>query len=131
MITLKEFFEEYGEDLKLDLVAGEEGMSRQIKSPDVHRPGLSLAGYLRGYAPRRILVFGRVEIEYVRDLDSETRRERLTGILDRMTPAVIVARRFRPPEELTDICEKEGIPLFPFGTTDDGFYEQVDCAPRR
>ena len=56
-------------------------MKRRIQVPEAHRPGLSLSGYLKGHAGKRILIFGKVEIEYLRDLDPNVRIERLHGHL--------------------------------------------------
>lgn len=112
MITIEEFIQLYGDKLGLSLVTGEKGLYKQIKVPEVFRPGLSLAGYLRSYSPRRILIFGRVEIEYLRDLEPKLRVARLKGILGKQVPAVIVARRFRPPNELIQLCSSREIPLF-------------------
>lgn len=87
-------------------------MRRRIKVPEAHRPGLALAGYLKGHATNRILIVGKIEIEYLRDLDKKTRIARLEAILSPYeTPAVIVTRRFLPPKELLELCEKGGIPL--------------------
>lgn len=111
VLSVAEFIEKYSHLLHLELLAGKEGLSRKIRLPETERPGLSLAGYLKGYSEKRILVFGRVELEYLKSLDSNVRYERLKGILLRRVPAVIVARRFKPPRELKKLCEEVRIPL--------------------
>ncbi|MBI5345683.1 MAG: HPr kinase/phosphorylase [Chlamydiae bacterium] len=112
MYTVKDLYQEHGKTLGLELVAGSLGLKRKIKKPEVHRPGLSLTGYLKNLSSIRILIFGKGEIDYLRELEHHIRLERLSMILTPTTPAVIVARRYRPPKELTSICEKNGIPLF-------------------
>src|SRR5438128_12453810 len=112
MYLVEDLFKRHGERLGLELIAGKEGMRRAIKVPEAHRPGLSLSGYLKSHAGKRILVFGKVEIEFLKDLDSRTRIERLDAILNTPTPAVIIARRYRPPKELGMLCDKYKIPLF-------------------
>ena len=62
---IEEFYQKHGPNLGLQLVAGHKGMKRSIKIPEAHRPGLSLCGYMKNHAHKRILVFGRVEIEYL------------------------------------------------------------------
>jgi HPr kinase/phosphorylase len=111
MYLVEDLFKRHGERLGLELIAGKEGMRRRIKVPEAHRPGVSLAGYLKGHAVKRILIFGKVEMEYLRDLKPEVRVQRLEGILV-SPPAVIVARRYRPPKELVNICDKYEVPLF-------------------
>lgn len=113
MYLVEDLYKQHGTRLGLELVAGKGGMHRRIKIPEAHRPGLSLCGYLKGHDSKRILIFGRLEIEYLRDLDQETRVQRLEALLSSSspTPAVIVARRYRPPKELMVLCERLEIPL--------------------
>ncbi len=112
MYLVKDLFEQHGKRLGLEITAGHAGLKRRIKVPEAQRPGLSLCGYLKNYAGKRILIFGKVEIEYLNDLDSEVRLERLSGVLTRETPSVIVSRRYRPPKELLEQCELLKVPLF-------------------
>lgn len=112
MYLVEELYRQYGKSLSLTLVAGEAGMKRRITVPEVQRPGLSLSGFLKSHAVKRILIFGRVEIEYLRVLKPRERIKRLKAILAASTPAIIVARNFRPPRELIDVCENLGVPLF-------------------
>src|SRR3990172_4219438 len=112
MYLVQDLFEKYGSHLALQLIAGQAGLRRSIKLPEAHRPGLSLSGFLKYYVSQRILIFGNVEVAYLRDLDKETRIERLKMVLTPQTPAVIVAGRYLPPKELCQRCEQEGIPLF-------------------
>lgn len=113
MYLVEDLYKRHGERLGLELIAGKNGMRRRIKIPEAHRPGLSLTGYLKGHDSKRILIFGRVEIRYLCDLASDVRVRRLEAILnmETNTPAVIIARRFRPPKELITLCEKLDIPL--------------------
>lgn len=112
MYLVEDLYSCHGEALGLELVVGDCGLKRKIKVPEAQRPGLSLAGYLKGDSCKRINIFGKIEIEYLRSLDPEVRVERLEAILCMPIPAVIVSRRFRPPKELTAICGKYDIPLF-------------------
>jgi len=112
MYLVDDLYKRHAAKLGLELVAGKTGMRRHIKIPEAHRPGLSLSGYLKSHAKNRILIFGKVEVSYLNDLDHETRVNRLESILSYSTPAVMVARYLRPPKELLNICEKNNIPLF-------------------
>ncbi|HAZ15713.1 MAG: HPr(Ser) kinase/phosphatase [Chlamydiae bacterium GWC2_50_10] len=112
MLDVAHFFKNYQRDLTLQLVAGGEGLKKKIKTPEVHRPGLGLTGFLKTYSPDRILIFGKAEILYLRELSLELSRVRLDGILTQKTPLVIVSRRLVPPQELIASCKKRRIPLF-------------------
>src|SRR5262245_40448860 len=113
MYLVEDLYKRHSERLGLELIAGKNGMKRRIRVPEAHRPGLSLSGYLKGHASKRILIFGKVEIEYLRDLDPSVRVKRLEAILSPSTPtpAVIIARRFLPPKELITLCDTNNIPL--------------------
>ena len=110
--TVQHLLNQFGQQLGLKLITGQEGLNRSIKLPEAHRPGLSLSGYLNHYEKRRILVFGQVEIAYLKGLSSSVRRERLQAILTPQTPAVVVTGRNKITEELMDLCTKEKLPLF-------------------
>lgn len=109
---VKNLVDEHGRKLDLELLAGKNGLNHRILVPEAHRPGLGLAGYLKGHVAKRIVIFGKVEIEYLRDLSPSLRISRLKAILTLKTPAAIVARRYKPPHELLEVCEERGIPLF-------------------
>jgi HPr kinase/phosphorylase len=111
MYLVEDLYKRHGERLGLELIAGKEGMRRRILVPEAHRPGLALSGYYKGFAGKRMLIIGKVEIEYLRSLAVPVRRERISGILTPLTPAMIVARRFRPTKEMQSLCEEKGIPL--------------------
>ncbi|MES2200042.1 MAG: HPr(Ser) kinase/phosphatase [Chlamydiota bacterium] len=111
MYHVKELYEKYQETLSLSLVAGEGGLSRPVRVPEAHRPGLGLAGHLKEYVNQRILVLGSVEVSYLRDLEEEVRKERIQGILTPKTPTVVIAGRFGPPKELIQFCDDNALPL--------------------
>lgn len=112
MYSVEDLYQQHGKRLGLELVSGQDGIKRPIRLAEAQRPGLSLSGYLKNHVHKRILIFGKVETEYLRDLDPGLRVQRLEAILSPLTPAVIVARRYRPPKELEMLCEKQVIPLF-------------------
>ncbi len=112
MYRIQHLYDQHGKEFALELIGGIAGLSRRITKAEVHRPGLSLAGYLKGFVAARILVFGHQEIEYLRELDESVASARLQAILTSATPAVIIARGCRPPKELVQLCEKGNIPCF-------------------
>ncbi|MDX8430342.1 MAG: HPr(Ser) kinase/phosphatase [Candidatus Algichlamydia australiensis] len=105
-MKLSEFIQEFGQEIGL---MGQVSCEAPLTSPDVHRPGLAITGYLKGFSPKRILVIGKNEIEYLKGVSDS--RERLKSFLTSEIPAIIVARRLRPPEELAQICAELKIPL--------------------
>lgn len=112
MYLVEDLYKRHGKRLGLEILAGKNGIKRAIKVPEAQRPGLGLAGYLKSHALKRILIFGKVEIEYLRDLSPDVRLERLDDLLSSKTPAVIIARGYKAPKELVTLCEKKKMPLF-------------------
>lgn len=111
MYRVDDLWQEYGKVLSLTVEAGRAGLYRPIMVPEVHRPGLSLTGYLKGNPSKRILILGKLELSYLMQLDSSMREQRLDCILTSKTPAVIIARRLKPPKELIVLCDKKRVPL--------------------
>lgn len=111
MYTVKNLFEQHGKYLGLEILAGHKGLSRRISKPEVHRPGLSLTGFLKNFVGSRLLIFGKNEIEFLRQIDVDLRCQRLKAILTPSTPAVIVTHA-KPLTELVDLCEQKSLPLF-------------------
>ena len=112
MYLVRDFFEQHGKYLGLDLLVGKVGLAKKIEKAEVHRPGLSLTGYMKGFVSARILVVGRQETDYLKGLASDLRFERLEAILTSKTPAVIIGKGIRPLKELIKICKDKHIPLF-------------------
>ena len=80
----------YGRQLGLRLVAGEQGVERMINSSDVHRPGLTLTGFVEVFTFSFAQILGNLEMEYLRSLDPQRRREALEIIYQFEMPCVIV-----------------------------------------
>lgn len=115
-----DLFEQHAEKLQLELLAGEKGLARRLLVPEVQRPGLALSGYMKGYADKRILILGKVEMSYLRGLGAKLRFDRLAPLLTNRTPAVMIARHYRPPSALVQLCKERALPLLrtPIGTMD-------------
>lgn len=124
MYLVQHLYEQHGKSLGLEIIAGRKGLCRRIQKPEVHRPGLSLTGFLKNFVNARLLIFGRNEIDYIRQLDENARFQRLQAILTPSTPAVIVTN-LRTPKELAIICEKRSIPLFRAKATATSLLSQI------
>jgi HPr kinase/phosphorylase len=111
-ITVGYFYEKIKDDARLRLIAGEKGLRRRIKVAEIDRPGLAITGFFNYFARKRVQVLGKVEIEYLKSLDSETRLMRLKELLEINIPCVIVSRNYVPPKELMTEAERLQVPLF-------------------
>lgn len=55
------------EKFQLELISGEEGISRPIITSDLSRPGLEMAGYFTYYPKERIQLLGRTELTFLQN----------------------------------------------------------------
>lgn len=112
MYLVKNLYEKHGENLRLELCEGHKGINRRIKASAVDRPGLILTGYLENHTEKHILIFGKVEMEYLRELQPNRRLAVLEAIFKGDVPAIIIARNYRPFTEFQFLSRKYTIPLF-------------------
>lgn len=65
------------EKFQLELISGEEGISRPIITSDLSRPGLEMAGYFTYYPKERIQLLGRTELTFFAKLTPEEKKSRM------------------------------------------------------
>jgi HPr kinase/phosphorylase len=97
--------------LRLELLAGGEGLSRRVQVPEVQKPGLALAGHVESLHPERIQVMGFSEMSYLETLDPEVATLRFQTLCDTEVPCLVVTRRLEVPEYLVEICRRRALPL--------------------
>ena len=101
----------YGRRLGLRLIAGDQGIERTINSSDVHRPGLTLTGFVEVFTFSFVQILGNQEMEYLRSLEPTRRRESLEIIFQFEMPCVIVTGSGRLLPELRQMADKHRVPL--------------------
>lgn len=111
-ISVKTFFEEKKEDLRLELLAGKDGLEkRKIVTPDINRPGMALVGFTGIFLAERIQIIGRTEISYLHNLDELTARKAIKRILQFPIPCLIVTKRVKIPGFCLEEAEKSKVPV--------------------
>ncbi len=98
--------------LKLELIAGEQGLGQKIVIPRIQKPGLALTGDPVHLHIGRIQVFGKPEISYLESLSQKRRKEIITRMCKPGLACFIITCGITPPEPLALMCEKNNIPLF-------------------
>lgn len=94
------------------LTGNEESLNRWVVVPDVNRPGLELSGYYKPTEPRRIVIIGHKESEYIQLLTEEQQRERFGSITDGLTPMMVITHNNPIPPILKEIAEERNFPIF-------------------
>ena len=76
-LAIKELLATYGQQLRLQLIAGAEGLERTINNSDIHRPGLALTGFVELFTLDQVQLLGNTEVEYLRSLSPDRQRQAL------------------------------------------------------
>ena len=110
-LSIESLIKTYGRRLGLRMISGEAGKHRTINSSDVHRPGLTLTGFLDVFTFQLVQILGNQEMEYLRSLTPSQRRDALDIIYQFDMPCVIVTGRGRLLPEIRQQSEHYGVPL--------------------
>ncbi len=103
----------------LDLVAGEDGVHREIHTSDISRPGVEMTGYFKFYPKERLQLLGKTELSYFNELNEDQRRDRAEKLCTDITPGIVISRGMEIPAELITAAKEAGVPLMrsPYKTT--------------
>lgn len=107
------------DNFKLNLVAGDSGIKREIIMSDVHRPGIELTGYFKFYPSERLQLIGRTEMAYFLSLNATDQKTRIEKLCTEKTPGIVVSRGIDIPEIIIDTANDTGVPILqsPYKTT--------------
>lgn len=94
------------------LTGDDSSLERWVVVPDLNRPGLELAGYNVPTEPRRIILLGDKEQEYIKTLTEEVQKERFDFITDGLTPMILITHGNECPKTLEGIAKAKNFPVF-------------------
>jgi len=86
------------QDYKLDLIAGKDGMDREVTKPQVSRPGIELAGLFDFYEHERIQVLGSKEIAFFGWLNQQDQEIRVDMLFKEQPPMFVFSKNAEIPE---------------------------------
>lgn len=98
-------------DLKFRLLAGEDGIDREITVPRIQKLGLALAGYAHYIHSGRPQIVGGSEVRYLEQLSEESRRDAIVKLPMRDMSCVIVTRGLIPPPEFIAAAKAASLPV--------------------
>ncbi|SDQ25816.1 HPr(Ser) kinase/phosphatase [Virgibacillus salinus] len=99
------------ENFNLTLVAGEDGIHREITTSDISRPGIEMTGYFKYYPKERLQLIGKTEMAYFLDLTDDNKRSRAKQLCTDITPGIVVSRGMDIPEVLLEAANESGVPI--------------------
>lgn len=112
VITVEGFFTKFKAELQLDLIAGANGLGREIIEPTVNRPGLILAGFTKYFAYKRVQALGNAEIFFLRSLTPEERQRCYRKLFQFKVPCLVISRNLRVDDEMMTAANAANIPIF-------------------
>ena len=99
------------EGLELKLIAGQEGIHREIHEPSLAKPGLELAGMLDFYENDRIQIIGSKEAAFFHSLSKEEQRTRVQAIFEMNAPAFIFTKNVDIPKIFIELGNHYQVPI--------------------
>ena len=97
------------EDFDMEIVCrGSDYDQRTVSISDMNRPALQLVGFYDYFEPKRLQVFGKSEMTFLKAMKLEDRRRVFDNLLRCEIPALIIARNMEVPPELLELAEKHG-----------------------
>ncbi|HIV73973.1 MULTISPECIES: HPr(Ser) kinase/phosphatase [unclassified Pseudogracilibacillus] len=98
-------------NFNLTLVAGEDGIYREINSNDIHRPGFEMTGFFEYYPKERIQIIGKTEMNYFKNLSKADQEDRARRLCTDITPGIVISNWMDIPDVLLDAANEAGVPI--------------------
>lgn len=110
---------EIAEGLKLEILAGHEGMDREVTNPNLTKPGLELAGLFDFYEHTRIQIMGSKEGAFFHTLSEAEQNDRVRRLFQTNPPAFIFSLKVVVPDLFLRFGNEYKIPILksPYQTT--------------
>lgn len=99
------------ENFNLKLLAGKDGVHREIITSDISRPGIELAGYFEFYPKERLQLIGKTEMSFFRALSEAEKIDRMEQLCTDITPGIIISRGMDVPQVMIDEANRGGVPI--------------------
>ncbi|HBO83546.1 MAG: HPr(Ser) kinase/phosphatase [Deltaproteobacteria bacterium GWC2_42_11] len=117
--------EEIYNKLKLKAVSGERWLKKKVSVPRIQKPGLLLTCLLGKLHPDRILIFGKAELGYLKNLSVRSLEPVLRCLEKTPSPCYVVTRGQKVPQFLIDLVDKKKIPLLKTTLTSSIFIDKL------
>ncbi len=99
-------------ELELDLVAGEEGLSKRISNSEINRPGLSLTGFFDHFAFDRVQIFGKGEWAYLNSISEKNARDIAEKFFSYNLICIVFTHGNHPNQYFIEQAISKKVPLF-------------------
>ncbi|MBR3358371.1 MAG: HPr(Ser) kinase/phosphatase [Solobacterium sp.] len=93
------------------LTGNDQALDRWTVVPDVNRPGFELCGFYKMTEPRRIVLIGNKESEFILTMSEADQRARFPMLTDGLTPLIIISKNNVLPPILKEVAEAVNFPI--------------------
>lgn len=107
-VTIRQIVDYFGFE---QLTGDAHSLERWTVVPDVNRPGFELCGYPEQSDPRRIVIIGNKETEFIKKMSDADQRARYPLITDGLTPAIIISKNNELPPILKEAAQAANFPI--------------------
>lgn len=111
-VTVDRFQQACAAPLRMRLLAGADGLPREIADQRVQKTGLGLTGEVDSIHEGRIQILGETEITYFENQDPGRRPGIADLFFSRPMACAVVGGGLRVPPELVESATRRGVPLF-------------------
>ena len=109
---VRELYKSWKKDLGLNLVAGKNGLNRNIKLDRVQKPGLRMIESNIQLEDGKVQIFGRTELNFFDRLPPVKQKKIADVLAEKDIPCYIISKGLNPPDLLKRAFEKKNVPLF-------------------
>ncbi|MBR4163102.1 MAG: HPr(Ser) kinase/phosphatase [Solobacterium sp.] len=107
-VTVREIMEFFSLE---QLTGNKSSLDRWTVVPDINRPGFELCGFFKPTEPRRIVVIGNKEAQFIQQMSEKDQRERYPMLTDGLTPCIIITKNNALPPILKEIADANNFPV--------------------
>ncbi|MBI5509364.1 MAG: HPr(Ser) kinase/phosphatase [Deltaproteobacteria bacterium] len=111
-ILAQALYEDKSFDLRLELLAGHNGLGREIAERRIQKPGLAIAGFVEMIQQHRVQVLGNTEISYLQSLNEEQQRRAIENFFASGLSCAVLTTALPVPPYLAACADRESVPLF-------------------
>lgn len=97
----------------------------KITQPDINRPALQMAGYLKHFEATRLQIVGFVEASYFNDLEEARKREVCDDLMSYDVPAFVFCRELQPDPIFLERAVAHRIPILSTKKTTSAFMAET------
>lgn len=107
-VTVKDLMNQLGYEC---ITGDENALNREIKVPDVNRPGLELTGYYLHSQRERVVLLGNKEMGFISGMSNEVQYSSFDFLTQKETPCIIITRGSACPTRLKEIAQRKNFPV--------------------